>query len=79
MRKEFQDILEAVSAGREATLTRQVGDRAYVRRFLPPERLVLLGGGHVSLALYEAARRVGFAVTVMDDRPAFAKIGRAHV
>ena len=76
MRKEFQDILEAVSAGREATLSRQAGDRAYVRRFLPPERLVLLGGGHVSLALYEAARQVDFAVTVVDDRPAFASYAR---
>ena len=76
MRKEFQDILEAVSAGREATLSRQVGDRTYVRRFLPPERLVLLGGGHVSLALYEAALKVGFAVSVVDDRPAFASYTR---
>ena len=76
MRKEFQDILAAVAAGREATLTRQVGEQTYVRRFLPPERLILLGGGHVSLALYEAARRVDFAVSVVDDRPAFASFTR---
>ena len=76
MRKEFQDILAAVEAGREATLTRQVGDSVYVRRFLPPERLILLGGGHVSLALYEAALPLGFAVTVVDDRPAFASYTR---
>lgn len=76
MRKEFQGILAAVAAGREATLTRQVGEQTYVRRFLPPERLILLGGGHVSLALYEAARRVDFAVSVVDDRPAFASFTR---
>ena len=76
MRKEFQDILAAVESGREATLTRTVGEATYVRRFLPPERLILLGGGHVSLALYEAARRVDFAVTVVDDRPAFASYAR---
>ena len=76
MRKEFQDILTAVSAGREATLTRVVDGQTVVRRFLPPERLILLGGGHVSLALYEAARRVDFAVTVVDDRPAFASFTR---
>ena len=51
MRKEFQDILTAVEAGREATLIRTAEGRVYTRRFLPPERLVLLGGGHVSLAL----------------------------
>ena len=76
MRKEFQDILESVRAGREATLTRTVDGRVYTRRFLPPVRLVLLGGGHVSLALYEAAVKVGFAVTVVDDRPAFSSYAR---
>lgn len=76
MRKEFQDILSVVEASREATLTRTVGDSVYVRRFLPPERLILLGGGHVSLALYEAALPLGFAVTVVDDRPAFSSCAR---
>ncbi len=76
MRKEFQDILDAVTEGREATLMRQVGENLYARRFLPPERLILLGGGHVSLALYEAALPLGFAVTVVDDRPAFASYTR---
>lgn len=76
MRKEFQAILAAVESGREATLIRTVGEVTYVRRFLPPERLILLGGGHVSLALYEAARRVDFAVTVVDDRPAFSSYTR---
>ena len=76
MRKEFQDIWDAVTAGREADLVRTVDGRRVVRRFLPPERLVLLGGGHVSLALYEAALKVGFAVTVADDRPAFASYTR---
>ena len=76
MRKEFQDILNAVTEGREATLTRTVGETVYTRRFLPPERLILLGGGHVSLALYEAAVKVGFAVSVADDRPAFSSCTR---
>ena len=39
---------------------------------LPPERLLLLGGGHVALPVCEFAARCGFAVTVVDDRPAFA-------
>ena len=76
MRKEFQDILDAVTEGREATLIRTVGETVYARRFLPPERLILLGGGHVSLALYEAALKVDFGVSVADDRPAFASYTR---
>ena len=39
---------------------------------LPQERLILLGGGHVALAVCEMASKCGFQVYVCDDRPAFA-------
>lgn len=42
----------------------------------PPERMIILGGGHVSLALAQFAAATGFAVTVIDDRPAFANQAR---
>ena len=38
---------------------------------LPPEKLLILGGGHVGRALASAAQPLGFAVTVADDRPEF--------
>jgi xanthine dehydrogenase accessory factor len=40
--------------------------------FYPKERLIILGGGHIALPLVEFGARVGFAVTVVDDRPSFA-------
>lgn len=40
--------------------------------FCREERMIILGGGHVSLALAEFGAKVGFAVTVVDDRPYFA-------
>lgn len=40
--------------------------------FLKRERLILLGGGHVSLSLAEFAAQTGFQVTVVDDRSFFA-------
>lgn len=40
--------------------------------FAPKERLILLGGGHVSLALSEFSVKIGCSVTVADDRPYFA-------
>jgi xanthine dehydrogenase accessory factor len=38
---------------------------------LPPEKLLILGGGHVGRAVAAAAEALGFAVTVADDRPEF--------
>lgn len=40
--------------------------------FWPEERLIILGGGHISLFLSEFAAKVGFSVIVVDDRPYFA-------
>jgi len=44
----------------------------FIEPVLPPASLYIFGGGHVSLNLYEVARRAGFDVTVIDDREAFA-------
>ena len=71
-RKEVSEILN------ENEKTRDViweGDRL-TEIFYPEERLIILGGGHVALALSDLAARSGFAVTVADDRPAFANKAR---
>lgn len=36
------------------------------------ERLILCGGGHVSLQVAQIAQRLDFALAVIDDRPEFA-------
>ena len=73
---EFQTILERVERGEAATLTRTVEGATHTRRFVPRERLILLGGGHVSHALARMAAMLDFAVTVVDDRSDFANSGR---
>ncbi|WP_418750980.1 XdhC family protein [Frisingicoccus sp.] len=40
--------------------------------YMPEERLIILGGGHVSRPLALFGAECGFAVTVVDDRPSFA-------
>jgi xanthine dehydrogenase accessory factor len=40
--------------------------------YMPEERLIILGGGHVSWPLALFGAESGFAVTVVDDRPSFA-------
>ena len=51
-------------------------EKTFTRAFLPPARLILLGGGHVSLALSRYAADLEFNVTAVDDRPSFANAVR---
>ena len=44
--------------------------------FEAPGRLVVVGGGHVGLALCEQGALLGFRITVVDDRPEFANAER---
>ncbi len=43
---------------------------------LPPERLIILGGGHIALPVCAIGSRCGFKVCVVDDRPEFANLDR---
>ena len=72
IKAEFTRILEDISIGKSADLVREVGEKRYVRRFVPEERLIVLGGGHIALPLCKMAAMLDFAVTVADDRPSFA-------
>ena len=40
-------------------------------------RLILCGGGHVSIAVIRIARMAGFSITVLEDRSSFAENARA--
>ncbi len=51
-------------------------EKTYTRVFLPPRRLILLGGGHVSQPLCRYASDLEFDVVVVDDRPSFANAVR---
>jgi xanthine dehydrogenase accessory factor len=45
--------------------------RVHLQVEIPPERLLIFGGGHVGAALARLASTLGFDVTVLEDRPAF--------
>lgn len=74
--KVFRDILRTVSEGESAELTVQYQQNEYIRRFLRNDRLIILGGGHVGLALCRMAAMLDFRITVVDDRPSFANSER---
>jgi len=48
----------------------------FVEPILPQPVIYLWGGGHISMAIANAAYPVGFAITVIDDREAFANAQR---
>jgi xanthine dehydrogenase accessory factor len=75
-------ILAHPGARRDGPVTYMTGDAASrcalltVENYLPKPRVVILGGGHIALALTKMAKLTDFSVTVFDDRPAFANPGR---
>jgi xanthine dehydrogenase accessory factor len=44
----------------------------YVEAFRAPERLIVVGAGHIAVPLVRHAVELGFRVTVLDDREDFA-------
>ncbi len=76
MQAQFQEILERVRQKKPAARTFTAEQTAYIRSFLPEERLILLGGGHIAQPLCQYAADLGFSVTVADDRPSFANYSR---
>ena len=74
--QEFQRILTSLRAGQGAERVLTAEGRTWYRRFRPKERLILLGGGYIAQALCGLAADLDFAVSVADDRPAFADAAR---
>jgi xanthine dehydrogenase accessory factor len=74
--KEFSEVL---SKGQPVLLTAAVQGKerkVFLEPIISPPDLFVFGAGHVSAALCPLAKRVGFQVTVFDDRAEFADPGR---
>ena len=70
--KEAEELLKkAVSEAEETGVIKAGEQEIFVETYEKNPRLVILGGGHVSLPVAEIGRMLGFHVTVMDDRPDF--------
>lgn len=72
----FQEIYDSIQRGESAKLTVRYEEKEYVREFLTNDRLIILGGGHVGLALCRMAAMLDYDITVVDDRPVFANTER---
>lgn len=52
------------------------GSSVLIEPHFPEPHLIVLGGGHIAKPLAEFGSKVGFLVTVVDDRPMFANKSR---
>ena len=53
-------------------LSQPDGSLLVAERYLPRPRIIILGGGHIALALSQLAKTCEFDTLVYDDRPKFA-------
>lgn len=60
----------------EAALVPCIGAMYFCERCQAPERMIIVGGGHVSRPTAAIAGLTGFAVHVLDDRPEYANKDR---
>ncbi len=58
------------------TITIEDGVRVFINILSSETKLLVCGAGHIAIPLAQFARRVGFQVTVLDDRPDFANPSR---
>lgn len=70
-------MAEQMAAGEAVELTEdEAGASGPAARIDPDPRLVIVGGGHCGLALYELARPLEYDLAVYDPRPEYANAAR---
>jgi xanthine dehydrogenase accessory factor len=75
-RDPLKDVLkERLRTGKSGMAETSEG-RVFLTVHVPPPRLVITGAVHISQALAPIARVVGYDVTIVDPRTAFASIER---
>ena len=68
--------LEALGEKKRRTVEIENGVRAFLDVLSGEAKLLVCGAGHIALPLAHFARKVGFRVTVLDDRSDFAHPSR---
>jgi xanthine dehydrogenase accessory factor len=71
-RDPLRDVLEAHLRSGKSGMAETPQGRVFLTVHVPPPRLVITGAVHISQALAPMARLVGYDVTIVDPRTAFA-------
>ncbi|OGO77408.1 MAG: xanthine dehydrogenase [Clostridiales bacterium GWB2_37_7] len=72
----YEKVCLCLERGKLGIVRLEQSKAVLIEPFMPKPRLISFGGGHIAKPLSEFAAKVGFSVTVIDDRPFFANAGR---
>ena len=72
----YEKINDSISNGKIDITYIDDNKAILIEPFFPKPRLFVFGGGHIAKPLVEFASKVGFSITVIDDRPYFANSTR---
>jgi xanthine dehydrogenase accessory factor len=72
----MRQLLEKHLASGKSGMEEASGAQIFVTVHVPPPRLVITGAVHISQALAPMARMLGYDVTIVDPRTAFATVDR---
>ena len=72
----LRELLEKHLHSGKSGMEDAAGQRVFITMHVPPPRLVITGAVHISQALAPMARMLGYDVTIVDPRTAFATVDR---
>lgn len=72
----YEQALAALNTGKPQLVRLAQNKAVLIEPFIPKPQLIVFGGGHIAVPLAEFASKVGYSVTVIDDRPFFANESR---
>ena len=72
----LRDVLEKHFRSGKSGIEEAGGEKIFITVHVPPAKLVITGAVHVSQALAPLARMLGYDVTIVDPRTAFASAER---
>jgi xanthine dehydrogenase accessory factor len=72
----LKDILETHVRTGKSGMAETSSGRVFLTVYVPPPKLVITGAVHISQALAPMARLLGYDVTIVDPRTAFASVER---
>ncbi len=70
------NVKHALDQGRPITVEAEGGPSVFVRPFLPPLRLLIIGAVHIAQPLSILAEQTGYEVTLIDPRDGWASADR---